>query len=444
MLITTYPNGEIRSRLGRDVRPDKRRKLASEVRDFEMPEIPGDVSTLLDILPNSSQISESPARKKHPMSQKRCAEVLRLGACMREEDKDRQAFLTLTLPGSTEGAMTEFARLSSEAIKLIQTYVPRRLGLKGADLCFLYVWELQDRGAPHLHAVYECPTAAHAQKLVDLWHDLCVDVLRLCQEKADCDLFERTEGGSWEDCPEVWQTDAQIVEKSVARYLSKYVSKGSEGDSKYYPSRWAGASTLLHKRLKDFVDENSFCLPFHIGPWAEIKGVKDAISRAFDRFSPRGGTDCSQWFQDFSAGMFGFIPEGGSVFECIDILMEELDPFIEKDVPVNAAKLSNVSERQVKKTFAEVVGEIPAPVLRWIATQFTEKTGGTLDGTTVCSMPGYLSFSYSLHDALNHFHASYPDLPDWSVFARRIWAQVWDNLNPLMLWGIKPVEPATG
>jgi hypothetical protein len=64
------------------------------------------------------------------------------------------------------------------------------------------------------------------------------------------DVYATTRGFSWKEKEEVVRVDAQWCEKSVAAYLSKYVSKATAnnkcmGRKAFYPSRWYGVSRPL-------------------------------------------------------------------------------------------------------------------------------------------------------------------------------------------------------
>ncbi|HEV7738224.1 MAG TPA: hypothetical protein VGO47_12745 [Chlamydiales bacterium] len=59
--------------------------------------------------------------------------------------------------------------------------------------------------------------------------------------KTKIDLFRKNEHWTWKDDLENTRQDAQWLRKNPARYLAKYLSKGSRkaaSDFEYHPSRW--------------------------------------------------------------------------------------------------------------------------------------------------------------------------------------------------------------
>jgi len=171
------------------------------------------------------------------------------GAVVDRQNRQNCVFLTGTLPGSTVEAFRSLAAWSgwvaAAAQNWVRDYAPD-------SLCF-GVWEYQKRGALHLHICVATQSASQAARLKSLWKARWIKLLLAVRRRANTDVFRRSDGRSWVDTPWVTRTDAQTVEKSVACYLAKYLSKGSvsaRNKSLYPPSRWWFASKELREAVK--------------------------------------------------------------------------------------------------------------------------------------------------------------------------------------------------
>jgi hypothetical protein len=125
------------------------------------------------------------------------------------------------------------------------------------------VWEYQKRGALHLHVCVRVTNLQEARLLRSLWKTRWIALLDYIGNKTKIDIFERKISGSWRD--QRWRTrvDIQVVEKSVARYLSKYCSKSKDKlrrKAAYAPASWWFASQNLRDESKslriDYSAEN--------------------------------------------------------------------------------------------------------------------------------------------------------------------------------------------
>jgi hypothetical protein len=114
-----------------------------------------------------------------------------------------------------------------------------------------YCWELQKRGALHLHYAVHCPDKAAAAAILVGFKAQWVRLLRVVSERAGVDLFLNTVSGqNWLEMPEAIQAKAERVEKSVGAYLGKYLSKSSKGTNaigQFAPCRWYGVSRPLRE-----------------------------------------------------------------------------------------------------------------------------------------------------------------------------------------------------
>ncbi len=170
--------------------------------------------------------------------------LLRVGGAMDhlEGGHKKCIFFTGTLPGSSDESMRAIAEWSAYLTHRWKAWIAKKIKAKYDYYC----WELQKRGALHFHyCIYiedDVLRTFLRNKMKGEWVKLLQEVCR----KSGIDLFARASGGTWASRPEKCQAYAQECRKSVAAYLSKYLSKQKckEG-GKYAPSRWWGVSRPL-------------------------------------------------------------------------------------------------------------------------------------------------------------------------------------------------------
>jgi hypothetical protein len=184
--------------------------------------------------------------------------ILRAGGALDELSKSPEdcIFLTGTLPGGTEEAKEAIARWSGYAINLVQSWLGKRVPEK----LLIYAWEFQKRGALHLHLTMFCPDRDIQMSILSQWKEQWTRVIDQISEKSGVDCWQRSDGQSYANgMKNVLQTDAQRCSKSVAAYLSKYISKQNlkqeEGyEWKYHPSRYWGISRPLCAVITEMTD----------------------------------------------------------------------------------------------------------------------------------------------------------------------------------------------
>lgn len=158
--------------------------------------------------------------------------------------------VTLTLPGSSDGAFAVLASYSGYIANRILQPIRRAR----ANAQWFYVWELQKRGALHMHLCLWSPreerTVAISIDIVRTWYS----ALQELSERTGIDLFCDREGNAC-TVSRFWQFDVQMCKRSVAAYFAKYASKGSNDKGKsstvdavhagYVPGRFWGMSREL-------------------------------------------------------------------------------------------------------------------------------------------------------------------------------------------------------
>jgi hypothetical protein len=166
-------------------------------------------------------------------------------------------FLTGTLPGGTDDAKLAIARYSSWIVKALKTWLSEFV----PDAWSLYVWELQKRGALHIHYAVWVPNEAARLHILEAFHGWWYRRMGLLSEVSGTDVFAWRNGrGSWADRPDVVQADAQVCEKCPASYIAKYASKGAwrvkvkshDGDlGPAWPVQWWGVSRPLQAKCRE-------------------------------------------------------------------------------------------------------------------------------------------------------------------------------------------------
>lgn len=165
-------------------------------------------------------------------------------------------FLTGTLPGSGQEQFMAMAQWSSWIVHRLKAWVAWRC----PDKMDFYCWELQKRGALHLHYAVHCPDEADSQYILDGFKAQWIRLLDEVSEKTGVDLYlNAVRGFSHRPNTEVVQAKAERVIKGVGNYLGKYLSKSTQGTSRtgvFAPCRWWGVSRPLRALEKSERVEN--------------------------------------------------------------------------------------------------------------------------------------------------------------------------------------------
>lgn len=175
--------------------------------------------------------------------------VQEVGAVIDRAPPSRAVFLTGTLPGGSMAAVGALAAWSGWVVQTVTQWV--RDKTEGAQ--FFGVWEYQKRGALHLHLCVLCRSAQECIKLKTLWKQRWIRALFGVLRRSGVDVFERKDGTTWRYSSEITKTDAQTVQFSVGRYLSKYLSKGQTKNRNACaqpPSAWFFASRVLQRERR--------------------------------------------------------------------------------------------------------------------------------------------------------------------------------------------------
>lgn len=221
------------------------------------PETQEAVSPTLDISSDfrKSGFGKTPRRTKFGSTAKNT--LLRAGGALDtlQSKPYHYVMFTGTLPGGTPAAMQAMMDWSSWITESCTHWLTNNTSAE----YYFYVWELQDRGALHIHLCCYLPDTYERCWTLYNWWDKWLDVLQGLSVRSGCDVWERKDGshhhrGTW-----VLQADAQQVYSSVAAYLSGYCG-GSKDKHKrdavcpYYPTRWWGYSRALSKLLKELTE----------------------------------------------------------------------------------------------------------------------------------------------------------------------------------------------
>lgn len=415
MILTLYPNNELRVLLATGKAPSQA-DHNEKVRES---------SALLDIPSQPSQANQRKDYKRHPLRQKARHKIIHHGGLFSEDSKDRQLFLTGTLPGSTDSAMSEFTRLAPYVVKIVQTYLPRSCGCSASELKYLWVWELQKRGALHMHVIVECRDRATAEELHDGWEGIWVSALRAADAKAGVDIFERWYGGSWSEDESQWQIKAEFVKKSVARYLAKYESKGSDGDSKYFPPRWYGISTALRAAYGAYLQENTERTPDMVSPDIPKRAPRILLRRWLEWFCGRKATEKHDWGDSYSVDCFSYAPTGVTLKDAWDSLTRfcrEFDiirPFKLKERPkMTIAQAVRRVNRAVDRRMA------PDQILE-LSYMITAPIWNRLQNESTATRDDFLEYNYSFKYWLSLKGFTVESTPVW---AREIFLALEDGL----------------
>lgn len=159
-------------------------------------------------------------------------------------------FFTGTLPGTGKKQFDAIARYSSYLVHRLKAWVARRVEAKYDFYC----WELQKRGALHLHYAVYIPDEKARFEIRTEFKNEWIRLLDYVSRETGVDLYYNKERGfSHRENTQNVQADCQEVTKSLGAYLGKYLSKATNGTSRYgtfAPCRWYGISRPLRQYEK--------------------------------------------------------------------------------------------------------------------------------------------------------------------------------------------------
>lgn len=170
-------------------------------------------------------------------------------AVLEEKYAENCWFITLTLPGSTRAAISDFARWSSYVMARVRQWF--RDNFPQSEV--IAVWELQRRGALHMHMACGGVGEIEMEALKKRVHAMWCSLLEQLSYRGNFDLFDRGDDRTWRHQWHVVQTKVEKVTKSVTRYLSKYLSKAKTSlwtQESYSPTRWWSCSRSLLEGLR--------------------------------------------------------------------------------------------------------------------------------------------------------------------------------------------------
>lgn len=214
----------------------------------------------LDISSKVDQRSEEMPHRRTTFGLPAKRTLLRLGGAYDTVDNDpsHYIFLTGTIPGGTHDAFMAVAKQSAYITHSIAKWLKRTC----PSQYWFYVWELQKRGALHIHYCIYAPDSRISDKILREWRDKWEGILETVGTKTGADMWLRKDGTYHTKGHDVLQAYAQKVRKSVAAYLAGYCGgskdkHSSDSTSPYYPGRWWGCSRESTKLLKGLTQEVS-------------------------------------------------------------------------------------------------------------------------------------------------------------------------------------------
>mgnify|MGYP001594155288 CR=1 FL=1 len=160
--------------------------------------------------------------------------LMRAGAVLDSlaETPDQVLFCTGTLPGSTYESKLAIAAWSGWVVNTIKAWMAKRVSSKHD----MYVWEFQKRGALHLHYAILVKDEATRKRIISEWKPQWERIIDGISKKSGVDCWRKNSNYTHANDKSVLQADCQECTKSIARYLSKYVSKSQQ---QYLDNHWA-------------------------------------------------------------------------------------------------------------------------------------------------------------------------------------------------------------
>lgn len=250
--IQTFPNNEVRQTLTK-LRVPKLPELPPVSPDEEVVTVEEDwhskasTDRTLDISSEFKTDLQTSVRKATKFGTNAKRQLLRCGAALESvcSSPSEVVFLTGTLPGSTPEALQAIADWAHVIVNNLKAWLSKYCN----NRYDFYVWELQKRGALHLHYATHIPDERQQSKVIERFKNEWCNLLDMVGKLGNCDMYKRGFGDRRSHPRSAVQAYAQTVRKSVASYLAKYCGKDSNKPNvyaaRYFPRRWWGTSRPL-------------------------------------------------------------------------------------------------------------------------------------------------------------------------------------------------------
>lgn len=197
-------------------------------------------------------------------------------------------FVTLTIAASTEEAFKTVGIASG----YIADRMNRWLRYKVAAGNYVYCWEVQRRGAPHMHYLFriagDTDLVAFKLALRQEWRQILLDV----SAQTLVDLFDRGDGTTWRFDPNKPRVNFVHVSRRYANYISKYTSKTRTKDGSatvFRPSTWWGVSQPLRTEIQRVRVDTVLRLPsLRVAEKIQdlLCSLSGPVNQMWKRFSP--------------------------------------------------------------------------------------------------------------------------------------------------------------
>lgn len=186
--------------------------------------------------------------------------IISAGSILEKRGKNpsQGVLVTCTLPGDSPSAIREFGKWSgyviNRAFQRVRAVIYASRSWRPSQISWFYCWELQTRGALHVHTCLWSNEPAFSEYLGHVFKAGWEDAIKDISARGESDLCTKRNGRScW--LPQYWQNDVQIIRQSVARYVSKYVSKDKTkpacwDGARVYPTRWWGMDRVLNQEVR--------------------------------------------------------------------------------------------------------------------------------------------------------------------------------------------------
>lgn len=317
MLITLYPNSELRVRIPSP--PCAKHKGDSDVLGAGPPSL-SIVSKLRSEIESPFKAAPVPpefrpgyggAPRPTAFGPRARRTIARSGGLIGQGDRRKNTlFLTGTIPGGMDEAFRALSDYSAWAIHELLTHLPRIGGVLASECQWIWVWEFQQRGALHFHCVFEAPCREAAFRIHEGFKRLWIRILESIGRKAGIDMAEREQGGTHAGNYKIWRTRSEWARKNPSRYLAKYCAKANRNiDSGRFfpPTRWYGISRKLITALKSETKQIDTA-KIHTRPTFRIQELDvELLERCFEKSN--GVTHFPDKFKDGYTFVFYF-PEG--------------------------------------------------------------------------------------------------------------------------------------